>query len=153
MTATFVVEGPPRTKKTSNRIVTFHGRDRSTGKPKEFHKLLPSEQFEQWFKDAMTLAPFCRRELEAQGLQLPVSGPVQVTAIFYRDADRGDLTGYMQALADWMQSSNKHRTGAGIIVDDVQIYSWDGSRLAKDAARPRIEVLLQTDQEQLHLGD
>ena len=57
----------------------------------------------------------------------------------------------MQGLADWLHSDRWSapqpgkrpkliRKGAGIIEDDVQIVSWDGSRLAKDAARPRIEV-------------
>ena len=65
---------------------------------------------------------------------------VNVAATFYRDALRGDATGYYQALADLLQA-------AGIVANDVLCVSWDGSRLAKDAQRPRIEVVLTDVQE------
>ena len=57
-------------------------------------------------------------------------------ALLYRDALIGDAAGYYQALADWLESS-------GVIVNDRLIVQWDGSRLLKDAARPRIEVTLE----------
>lgn len=56
-------------------------------------------------------------------------------AIFYRDANRGDAVGYYQGLADALES-------AGVLSDDKWIMQWDGTRLAKDAKRPRIEVTL-----------
>ena len=40
------------------------------------------------------------------------------------------------------QETNQGK-GAAVIHDDVQIRSWDGSRLAKDAACPRIEVAIR----------
>jgi len=61
--------------------------------------------------------------------------PLNCAAIFYRDADRGDAVGYYQALADSLEA-------AGVVADDKWIKQWDGSRLAKDANRPRIEVVL-----------
>lgn len=156
---------PPRTKKTSSRIVRF-------GKNKEFIKILPSEAFQQWFHDAMVLEPHIRNLALYNGIKLPLTNNVHVTALFYRDAYTGDLLGYEQALADWLQSPvirwydhgnhvpakgrndaqmkalgylpKKVRDGAGIVVDDKQITSWDGSRLAKDEARPRIEVCIET---------
>jgi Holliday junction resolvase RusA-like endonuclease len=41
----------------------------------------------------------------------------------------------MQALADTLEA-------AGVVPDDKYIAAWDGSRLLKDAADPRVEVTL-----------
>jgi len=142
MTITFTISGAPRTKKTSQRIVQVKGRNGS----RSFTKILPSVSHGEWFKHAMTHACCIRQQLRASGVPLPIEGTIGVSAIFYRDRDCGDLLGYEQALADWLQEPkvNQHgkqtRGGAGIIRDDVQIKSWDGSRLAKDARSPRIEA-------------
>ena len=69
------------------------------------------------------------------GLRRPIAASVSCSAIFYRDADRGDLVGYMQGLADLLEKR-------GILKNDRQIVSWDGSRLALDRDNPRVEVLL-----------
>ena len=117
-----------------------------------FNKILPSEAHEEWFKQAMQYAPLIVGQLRRAGVELPITEGVKIEAIFYRDANRGDLTGYMQGLADWMQAPGyskptaKHpipkqiRTGAGIIRDDVQILSWGDSHLEIDRKNPRIEV-------------
>lgn len=116
--AEFIVYGAPRTKKTSNRIVRA-GRRRY---------VLPSEPHQRWFCSALP-------QLKAQWRRLPLSVPVGVRAIFYRDRAAGDLCNYMQALADALER-------AGVVKNDRLIGSWDGSRLRKDAARPRIEVTI-----------
>ena len=67
--------------------------------------------------------------------ELNLAQPLNCTAIFCRDADRGDAVGYYQGLADALEA-------AGVVADDKWIKQWDGSRLAKDAKRPRIEVTL-----------
>lgn len=129
-----------------------------------FNKILPSEAHEEWFKTAMQYGMLIRGQLQRAGATLPISGPVEVEAVFYRDANRGDLLGFEQALADWMQAPKfsepkpgkpprQLRDGAGIIVDDVQVVSWDGSRLAKDAANPRIEVTIYPIEGQLDLAE
>ncbi len=141
----FSISGVPRTKKTSNRIVQIKGKNGGRG----FTKILPSEAHEQWFKEAMGQVPIIRRLVDplGEGL-LPLACPVAVRAIFFRDRLSGDLLGYLQALADWLQepkigpSGKMTRNGAGIIKDDAQIKSWDGSRLDKDATCPRIEVTI-----------
>lgn len=66
---------------------------------------------------------------------VPLAVPVNCAAVFYRDANRGDLFGYLQGLGDFLQKW-------GIIEDDVLIRTSDGSRLDKDASRPRVEVVL-----------
>jgi hypothetical protein len=132
---TFTIFGPCRTKKTSSQIVHI-------GK---FHKLLPSKQYLEWFHLALQQAPRIRRELAAQGAQLPLAGLVEVSAVFYRQTCVGDLCGFLQALGDYLQAPRlkPKRNGAGIIKDDAQIDSWDGSRRAKDADNPRIEVTIR----------
>jgi hypothetical protein len=132
---TFTIFGPCRTKKTSSQIVHI-------GK---FHKLLPSKPYLEWFALAMQQAPRIRRELAAQGAHLPLAGLVEVTAVFYRERLSGDACGFYQALGDFLQMPrlSPKRNGAGIIRDDAQIESWDGSRRAKDAESPRIEVTIR----------
>lgn len=114
---TMVIYGAPRTKKTSNRIVRAGKRPR----------VLPSEAFERWASAAVPQMRVCWSGRAA------ISKPVNVAALFYRDAYRGDAVGYYQALADALQA-------AGVVVDDKWIVSWDGSRMEKDAERPRIEL-------------
>lgn len=67
--------------------------------------------------------------------KLYLAQPLNCAAIFYRDANRGDAVGYYQGLADALEK-------AGIMADDKWIVQWDGSRLAKDADWPRIDVVL-----------
>jgi hypothetical protein len=154
VTLSLTIPSAPRTKKTSQRIVQIKGKNGSRG----FTKILPSEAHEAWFKLAMTYAAAIRGQLARAGVSLPLAGPVEVSATFYRDRDSGDLLGYEQALADWLQEPKVNeqgktvRKGAGIIRDDVQIKSWDGSRLAKDSVRPRIELeIREIEQGQMSL--
>lgn len=138
---TFVISGPPRTKKAHNRIVRF-------GKAKEFIKVMPSEAYFEWHKLAMQQSGLICSQLRRAGFRLPITEPVRVKALFYREARTGDLTGYLQALGDWLQDSRQRngktvRVGAGIIRDDSQIESWDGSRRMHDKLRPRIEVTVE----------
>ncbi len=113
------ISGPPRTKKTSNRLVSVgkKGKKRSV--------VLPSKAWETWCKTA-TIAP----------MVAAVMDNVSCRAVFYRDAERGDAVGYYQGLADLLEKR-------GVIVNDAQIRDWDGSRLLKDAANPRVEVTLR----------
>jgi hypothetical protein len=107
---------------------------------------IPSAAHKVWFDLAMQQAPFIRTQMRASSvatLVFPITAPVSVCATFYRDADRGDLLSYMEALADWMQEPRlkPKRNGAGIIADDKQICSWDGTRMLT-SGNPRIEVTI-----------
>ncbi len=121
----FGISGAPRTKKTSNRIFRAGKRLR----------IMPSAAHQAWFERAMLDAPKIRRRLESFDCKLPITTPVSVRAEFYRDANRGDATGYYQALADYLER-------AGIIANDKLIADWDGSRLFVDREFPHIEVQL-----------
>lgn len=115
------IPGKPRTKKNSSRI---------TGRGTH-PRLLPSKAWQEW---ADAVVPQIKAWRERQGLQ-PIAVDVNCAALFYRDALRGDAVGYYQGLADVLEH-------AGIVINDKWIVSWDGSRLKKDASRPRVELVL-----------
>lgn len=117
----FVIDGPPRTKKTSNRILRIG----------HFNKVMPSKAFLEW-QDLYAL-PQLGRQMAGRA---PLTSAVHVQAMFFRDALRGDLVGYMTALADVLQDG-------GVIADDKQIVSWDGTRMTKDKKRPRVELVVE----------
>lgn len=71
----------------------------------------------------------------SEPLRAPLQQPINCCALFYRTALVGDAVGYYQALADLLEK-------AGVVVNDKWITSWDGSKLLKDAARPRVELVL-----------
>jgi hypothetical protein len=116
----------------------------------------------KWFKEAMRSVPQIKAWARQNGVELPMKGQVWVKAIFYlENAIQGDLTGYEQALADWLQAPKINfdakpprmtRDGAGIIVDDKNIASWDGSRVRIDRQNPRIEIEIRPYQEHLEMA-
>jgi Holliday junction resolvase RusA-like endonuclease len=115
-----VIDGPPRTKKTSNRIVT-RKRD-----GRQF--VIPSSANEAWTKSAV-------KQLLVQSYAPPIRTPVTMRATIYREKNLGDLIGYLQAIADALEE-------AGVVTNDRLIMAFDGSRMLKDAARPRVEIEL-----------
>ena len=128
MIARLTIEGPPRTKKNHGRILRMGSRN----------KVMPSESFMEWQAVAVPQlrqqwATACPIELDRS----PLAAPVQISATFYRDARRGDLVGYMQALADVLEK-------AEVLKNDSLIVSWDGTRMDKDASRPRVELTINT---------
>ena len=116
---TFTIIGPPRTKKSHSRIIRAGGRPR----------IIPSAAHEEWYRVALPQAIAVAR------CSSTITYPVNVAAVFFRDRAVGDAVGYYQALGDLLER-------AGIIENDRLIASWDGSRLGKDAQRPRIEVAI-----------
>jgi Holliday junction resolvase RusA-like endonuclease len=115
-----VILGPPRTKKTSQRIA----RNRKTGQP----FILPSRALVDWSREAV-------KQIRAQWPMITLTTQVAVRAVFYRQRAVGDLINYCQALADALEA-------ADVVFNDKLIVSWDGTRLGKDAKNPRIEVMV-----------
>ena len=133
---TFVLPVVPRTKKNSPRQVSR--RAKTTGKLITIP--IPSEAYEKMEEQVVALVDQWQMRFPALPWPVPMhtlllAQPLNCAAIFYRDADRGDAVGYYQGLADALEA-------AGVVADDKWIKQWDGSRLAKDANRPRIEVTL-----------
>jgi hypothetical protein len=119
-----VILGAPRTKKN-------HGRRIKRGR-RIFH--VPSQACTDW-----TDAAVLQLRLALRNWSKPpfMNGEtVNVRALIYRDANRGDAVGYYQAIADALQA-------AGVVQDDKLCVSWDGSRLLKDAKNPRVEITLE----------
>lgn len=119
---TFVLTGAPRTKKNSGRIVR-------AGK---FPRLLPSATFCEW--NALVQPQLMLLRSMTHGL--PFRGPVNVKALFLRDADRGDACGFYQALADALEEG-------GVVENDRQVRQWDGTRLLVDRQNPRVIVTVE----------
>lgn len=118
----FVLLGAPRTKKNSGRIV-LRGKH---------PRLLPSAAFEEW--NALVQPQLAMVRAKSKGL--PFKGPVNVKALFLRDANRGDAVGFYQGLADALEEG-------GIVENDKQVVQWDGTRLLKDAENPRVIVTVE----------
>jgi len=122
---------PPRTKKNSPQIVPHM----------KFPILVPSESYREWLRG-------CKKSLKEQiiglGSILPIAKPVNCRAIFYRAAKIGDAVGYYQALGDLLQENvgGKNDPELRVLTNDKYLWQWDGSRLAKDPSRPRVEVEL-----------
>lgn len=161
MSIRIVVLGPPRTKKTSNNIINIPYFDKKTGKKRMMNKIMPSEAYQKWFEKAMGMVPDIKAFARREGIELPFKGAVWVKATFYlENAIQGDLTGYMQALGDWLQERQVDfkknppklkRDGAGVITDDKMIASWDGSRVQIDRQDPRIEIEIRPYQEHMEM--
>lgn len=129
--------GAPMTKKN-------HGRRIKRGK-RIFH--VPSQACTDWTEAAVLQLrqqydrdPVHFVAIKWRGQHVidrgPVLMPVNVRALIYRDANRGDAVGYYQAIADALEA-------AGVVENDRLCVSWDGSRLLKDAANPRVEITLE----------
>lgn len=123
---------PPRTKKNSPQLI-----------PHMKHPIMvPSEAYREWERNGL-------RQLARDGvlkrdhlaktwvyLGGQITVPVNCRALIYRDRLVGDAVGFYQAIGDFLEV-------AGIVQNDRLIQSWDGTRLLKDAARPRIELVLE----------
>lgn len=116
------VLGKPVTKKNSGRI----GRTR-TGRP----FVLPSAPYVKWLGVAKLQARVQWFTMFGQTLDAPCA----IAATFYRARRVGDLDNFLAAAGDMLQT-------AGVIKNDRQIRSWDGSRLEADPKNPRIELLI-----------
>ena len=127
MTIRFTVYGAPRTKKTSNQVVT-RGRVR----------VLPSKAWMKWVKTALVVADermVVDDRVCDEHCVLLNPEPYNIKATFYRDANRGDAVGYYQGIADLLEKRH-------VIADDKWLVSWDGSRLEIDRKNPRVEIVL-----------
>lgn len=132
MTHALVIFGAPRTKKNSQAIAT----NQATGAT----FIAKDKKLQQWEKAART-------QLQLQwGAKPPIAGPVQLRAMVYAEANRGDLLNYLAAVSDILQQHVKRIKGvkvllwSGVYVNDVQVKSVDGSRLLKDDKKPRVEI-------------
>ena len=66
-----------------------------------------------------------------------IVGPVAVKVLYWlKDRRRPDLTNLLQATADILEK-------AGVIANDRNIVSWDGSRIMGVSRNPRAEITIR----------
>lgn len=119
MTVDLVILGPPRSKKTHNRIFRS-----ASGKP----FVMPSATSVVWAKLAVP-------QLQRQWMgRATLTGPVHLRAVIYRKARVGDLTNYLEAVGDALQA-------AGVLANDRLIVAID-ALLGYDKLNPRVELRL-----------
>lgn len=128
MIPTLVIPGPPRTKKNSQRIFV----NKRTGT----RFVVPSKAAKDWNTRATDrLAARLDDVLLASNGRLASGAAVNCNAQIYRDRNSGDAVNYYQAIADALED-------AGMVANDKQIVSWDGSRMHVDRKNPRVEITL-----------
>jgi Holliday junction resolvase RusA-like endonuclease len=127
-----VITGSPRTAKNSQRIFT----NKRTGKP----FITSGKSAADWGPDAVRQLVEQRCAQGPVGMRclgphvdFPLRNDVHVKALIYRDRRSGDLDNFEHAIGDALQK-------AGVIKNDNQIESWDGSRKLIDRINPRVEI-------------
>jgi len=106
---TYLILGPPRTKKTHQQIVR-----RRDGTP----FIMSAKTSKSWEAKAIL-------QLQAQRRGKTFDVMVNCRALIYRDKRIGDAVNYYQAIADALEE-------AGVVTNDRLIAAWDGSRLLHD---------------------
>jgi Holliday junction resolvase RusA-like endonuclease len=127
-----ILPGRPITKKNSQQIIY----NRRTKK----RQVIQSEYYRN-YEEA------CLWYLKKYRVKYP--GPVQVTARYWMPNRRSwpDLLGLEQATADILEA-------AGVIKNDRDIVSWDGSRIiGVDKKNPRTEITIREISEEGIKGD
>ncbi len=115
-----ILHGRPTTKKNSSRVVRC-------GK---LTKVLPSKAYEGYEEDCLWQLKSCREKYE---------GPVRIKVLYWMRDRRSwpDLVGLMQATADILEK-------AGVIDNDKNIVSWDGTHIVGvDRSKPRALIEIE----------
>lgn len=149
------IHSNPATKKTSNQLVFLGRTDDLPGWLRGLIgqgmpgtqmlrallsrvKVVPSKTYRAWLKES-------RVEFQGTVPPLPLlDQPYNCRAVVYRSRRIGDLIGYLQAVADFLQDKNigTKQIPIYVLTNDKYICGWDGSRLEIDRAVPRVEVEL-----------
>jgi Holliday junction resolvase RusA-like endonuclease len=117
MTIHITIPGNIRSKKNSKRVFC-------RGK---YPVVLPSKPYMQWEKQAQQAA-------RDQFHGAIIDGPVWVQVVAYCKGVLPDLSGMLESVGDCLE---------GVIwANDKQIVSWDGSRVIRDKAHQRTEIII-----------
>lgn len=135
---TLTIPGPPITKKNSQIPTMVNGRP----------MILPSKDYQRYEKEALLQLGLRRMKDRASGkkktILLPgceppprIDGPVSVKVLYWLPTNRRpDLLNLLQATADILEA-------AGIIANDRDIVSFDGSRIMGKSHQPRAEIEIE----------
>ncbi len=140
-----VLPGAPVTKKNSPVLVERG----SGGRP--LPVLLPSQPFRNWLQfltkhperlGVSLYEPKQRLNVTAPtysgpagAVAITLAQPLNCCALIWRARRVGDTLGYLDAIADALQS-------LAFVSDDQWIETWDGSRKLLDPKNPRVELVL-----------
>ncbi len=114
-----VISGQPITKKNSQVIRCING----------YPLVNQSKAYRAYEKKALA-------EMVAYPGET-IRGPVMVRVLYWlKDRRRPDLTNLLQATADILEK-------AGVIANDRNIVSWDGSRIMGVSHNPRAEITIR----------
>lgn len=91
-------------------------------------RMLPSKAFRDWLAVQLLQKSILKRKL---GDAIPVKQPCSITALFYRSRDVGDWTGYLDALADLIQSDAWRCERPDVVVKMKR----DGKRVSSPVCR------------------
>ena len=97
---------------------------------------MPSKAWQRWLDSAHIVLEDGAVWHGYTRLPLFPDEALNCSAVYYRDARRGDIVGYEQGLADLLE---KRR----VVTNDAQIVSWNGSRMDLDGVNPRTEIELE----------
>lgn len=121
---------------------TILGRPRSKGNNRRHIQVgdklvpIPSKAYQDWLRPALLQANVIKAQAFKRG-SFPITAPVRVRAVFYRDRNNAaDLDNMEKGAGDFLQR-------AGIITNDRRILSWGDSRLDVDKGMPRIEFIIE----------
>lgn len=128
MKAELIIKGRPITKKNHQQVVAA-----KTKTGKTFHRPIQSESYRNYETDCLwQLKTYRGPKFE---------GKIKLTCVYWMQDRRGwpDLVGLIQATQDILQK-------AGLIRDDQDVISLDGSRIAGlDKYNPRVEIEIEED--------
>jgi Holliday junction resolvase RusA-like endonuclease len=111
------IMGQPITKKNSQQIIMAGKRP----------CIIQSKAYRKYEKTA-------KQQIALLGAREPISGPVAVKCLYYLATARTpDLSNLMAATHDILE-------GCGVILNDEQIKSVDGTRIIGKDPNPRVEI-------------
>ncbi len=119
----FIVQGDPRTKKNSSRIV----------KMGNYHRIMPSKAYMEYEKD------FVKQCMILKVKDLKLCSKYNIECHYFMKTKRKvDLTNLLSGTMDCLVT-------AGVIEDDNChiAYSHNGSYVSYDKENPRVEILIE----------
>jgi len=138
---TFTILGRPAVLKNSKQLVTVRGKPR----------LIPNAHAGKWAKRAI-------KDVAAQwpfGEPIPDRVEIEASIVTYaHDKRKRDLDNSLSGPLDILMppktgaAGKVKQPGAGILTDDSQVKSLDGSRLRYDKDNPRVEITIRPYLEQ-----
>lgn len=114
------IHGQPITKKNSQQIIMAGKRP----------CIIQSKAYRSYEKLA-------KQQIDILGSREPISGPVSVKCLYYLATTKTpDLSNLMAATHDILE-------GCGVILNDEQIKSVDGTRIMGKSPAPRVEIEIE----------